>query len=173
MRTIILALSLLGLLLGCTTPQRAARAAAEPALKAEESYSFLILPCFNPPEEYFVMKRGERYWIGRQGYDGAGGYGYQRNANYAEVEITAAEWQAIREPLLAAGFWTEAITDCSEFAVLDGASLRIVGVEGKRRKDVFLRDAYYRKALSPLTEIATKTWQTFVARRRICAPGAK
>lgn len=162
MRTIILALSLLGLLLGCTTPQRAA---AESALKAEESYSFLILPCFNPPEEYFVMKRGERYWIGRQGYDGAGGYGYQRNANYAEVEISAAEWQTIREPLLVAGFWTEAVTDCGDFVVLDGDSLRIIGADGKRRKEVFLRDAYYRKDLSQLTAIATKTWQTFAAQR--------
>ncbi len=165
MRKVILALSLLGLLLGCTTPQRAARAAAEPALKAGESYSFLILPYFEPPEEYFVMRRGERYWIGRQGYDGAGGYSYQRNANYAEVEISGAEWQAIREPLWAAGFWTDAVTDRDEFVVLDGDSLRIVGAEGKRRKEVFLRDAYYRKDLSPLTAIATKTWQTFAAQR--------
>ena len=158
-------LTLALLLLGCATVERDAPRVPDQAVRASEFYSFLILPCFEPPQEYIVMLRDGRFLIGKHGYDGAGGYPHHKNSSYEEVEISSEEWHAIRDPLLAAGFWDSSVTDCQDFVVLDGDSLRISAAKEHVRKEVFLRDAYYRKDLSCFTSIATKAWETFKAQK--------
>ena len=165
MKRSVIALTLTLLLFGCATTERDSVRVPDPAARAGEFYSFLILPCFQPSQEYIVMLRDGRFLIGKQGYDGAGGYSHHKNSSYEEVEITSEEWHAIRNPLLAAGFWDGSVTDCQDFVVLDGDSLRICGAQGTMRKTVFLRDAYYRKDLSRFTAIATKAWETFKAQK--------
>lgn len=163
MKKSVIALTLL--LFGCATAERDAVRVPDQTSRAGEFYSFLILPCFQPPQEYIVMLRDGCFLIGKQGYDGAGGYPHHKNSSYEEVEISSAAWHAIRDPLLAAGFWEGSVTDCQDFVVLDGDSLRICGAKATVRKTVFLRDAYYRKDLSPFTAIATKAWETFEAQK--------
>ena len=165
MKKSAIALVLTLLLFGCATAERDLVRIPDQASRASEFYSFLILPCFEPPQEYIVMLRDGRFLIGKQGYDGAGGYSHQRNSSYEEVEISSEEWRAIRDPLLAAGFWGDSVVDCHDFVVLDGASLRISGAKEHVRKEVFLRDAYYRKDLSSFTSAATKAWETFKAQK--------
>ena len=158
-------LTLALLLLGCATVERGAPRVPEQAVRASEFYAFLILPCFEPPQEYIVMLRDGRFLIGKHGYDGAGGYPHHKNSSYEEVEILPEQWRAIRDPLVAAGFWDASVTDCHDLVVLDGASLCISAAKGNVRKEVFLRDAYYRKDLSRFTAIATEAWETFKAQK--------
>ena len=165
MKKSVIALALTLLLFGCATAERDRALIPEQASRTSEFYSFLILPCFDPPQEYIVMLRDGQFVIGKQGYDGAGGYPHHKNSSYEEVEISSEEWHAIRDPLLAAGFWDSSVTDCQDFVVLDGDSLRISAAKEHVRKEVFLRDAYYRKDLSCFTSIATKAWETFKAQK--------
>jgi hypothetical protein len=165
MKKSLIALTLTLLLLGCATAERDAVRVPDHTARAGEFYSFLILPCFHPPQEYIVMLRDGRFLIGKQGYDGAGGYPHHKNSSYEEVEITSEDWHAIRDRLLAAGFWDPSVSDCQDVVVLDGDSLRISAAKEKVRKEVFLRDAYCRKDLSHFTAIATKARDTFRARK--------